>query len=102
MQGKEASEQKTKAKSNVGIDVSKCWLDVHVLPGGESLRVANDCEGIRRLKRWLSRLEIALVVVEATGKWHRPLCRSLSASGILVAVVDPFRVRMFARAQGIQ
>jgi transposase len=101
MQGKEASEQETKAKSNVGIDVSKCWLDVHVLPSGESLRVANDSLGIRRLKRWLSRLEIALVVVEATGKWHRPLCRSLSASAIPVAVVDPFRVRMFARAQGI-
>jgi transposase len=101
MQGKEASEQETKAKSNVGIDVSKCWLDVHVLPSGESLRVANDCQGIRQLKRWLLRFEIALVVVEATGKWHRLLCRSLSASAIPVAIVDPFRVRMFAKAQGI-
>lgn len=101
MQGKEASEQETKAKSNVGIDVSKCWLDVHVLPSGEATRVANDPDGIRRLKRWLARFEIALVVVEATGKWHRPLRRSLAASGIPVAVVDPFRVRMFAKAQGI-
>lgn len=101
MQGKEASEQETKAKSNVGIDVGKCWLDVHVLPSGESQRVANDPDGIRRLKRWLARFEIALVVVEATGKWHRPLRRSLAASGIPVAVVDPFRVRMFAKAQGI-
>ena len=101
MQGKEASEQETKAKSNVGIDVSKDWLDVHVLPGGETLRVANHCEGIRKLKRWLLRFDIALVVVEATGKWHRPLRRSLDASAIPVAVVDPFRVRMFAKAQGI-
>jgi transposase len=101
MQGKEASEQETKAKCNVGIDVSKHWLDVHVLPAGESLRVANDCAGIRKLKRWLSRVEIALVVVEATGKWHRPLRRSLDASAFPVAVVDPFRVRMFAKAQGI-
>ena len=31
MQGKEASEQETKVKCNVGIDVSKDWLDVHVL-----------------------------------------------------------------------
>lgn len=101
MQGKEASEQETKAKSNVGIDVSKCWLDAHVLPSSESLRVANDCQGMRQLKRWLSRFEIALVVVEATGKWHRPLCRSLAATAIPVAVVDPFRVRMFAKAQGL-
>lgn len=79
MQGKEASEQETKAKSNVGIDVSKDWLDIHVLPAGEALRVANTCEGIRRLKRWLTRFNLALVVVEATGKWHRPLRRSLDA-----------------------
>ena len=101
MQGKEASEQETKAKSNVGIDVSKDWLDVHVLPAGEALRVPNTCEGMRRLKRWLARFDLALVVVEATGKWHRPLRRSLDAGAIPVAVIDPFRVRMFAKAQGI-
>jgi transposase len=101
MQGKEASEQETKAKSNVGIDVSKCWLDAHVLPSGEPLRVPNTREGIRKLKRWLQNFELALVVVEATGKWHRALRRSLDASAIPVAVVDPFRVRMFAKAQGI-
>ena len=38
MQGKEASEQETKVKSNVGIDVSKDWLDVHMLPSGERRR----------------------------------------------------------------
>src|SRR5260370_2454808 len=101
MQGKEASEQETKAKSTVGIDVSKYWLDVHVLPQGESLRVANGCDGIRRLKRWLTRFDIDLVVVEATGKWHRHVHRSLVASGIPTAGLDPFRARMFAKAQGI-
>jgi len=101
MQGKEASEQETKAKSNVGIDVSKDWLDGHALPSGEALRVPNSKDGIRKLKRWLARFEIALIVIEATGKWHRPLRRSLDAAAIPVAVIDPFRVRMFAKAQGI-
>jgi transposase len=101
MQGKVLSEQEAKTKSNVGIDVSKSWLDVHVLPSGDTLRVANTQEGIRRLKRWLVRFELALVVIEATGKWHRHLHRSLHASAIPVAVVDPFRVRMFAKAQGV-
>ena len=41
MQGKEASEQETKAKSNVGIDVSKDWLDAHVLPVDQRLHVSN-------------------------------------------------------------
>ena len=101
MQGKEASEQETKAKSNVGIDVSKDWLDVHALPADERLRVPNTCQGVRQLKRWLMRFDLALVAVEATGKWHRHVQRSLAASAIPVAVVDPFRVRMFAKAQGI-
>jgi transposase len=101
MQGKEASEQETKAKSSVGIDVSKCWLDIHVLPSNERLRVTNDCAGIRQLKRWLARFDIALAAIEATGKWHRHVQRSLVASGIPTAAVDPFRVRMFAKAQGI-
>jgi transposase len=100
MQGKEASEQETKVKSNGGIDVSKCWLDVHVAPGGEQRRFANSCAGIRQLKRWLLRHDIALVAIEATGKWHRQLHRSLVASAIPVAIVDPYRVRKFAQAQG--
>ena len=100
MQGKEASEQETKAKSNVGIDVGKCWLDVHVTPSGEQRRFANDCSGIRQLKRWLLRHDIALVAIEATGKWHRQLHRSLVASAVPVAIVDPYRVRKFAQAQG--
>jgi len=100
MQGKEASEQET-PKCSAGIDVSKDWLDAHVLPAAESLRVANTSEGIRQLKRWLLRYEVELVAVEATGKWHRLLCRSLAASSIALAVTDPYRVRMFAKAKGI-
>lgn len=101
MQGKEVSEQETKMKCNAGIDVSKSWLDVHVLPCGATLRVANTPAGIRQLKRWLLGFELALVVVEATGKWHRAVQRSLHASAVPVGVVDPFRVRMFAKACGI-
>lgn len=101
MQGKEPSERNAKVKSNVGIDVSKSWLDVCVLPSGAARRVSNTPQGIRQLKRWLGRFELALVLMEATGKWHRAVHRSLFSSAIPVAVVDPYRVRMFAKAQGI-
>jgi transposase len=101
MQGKEASEQETKVKSSVGIDVSKDWLEVHVLPSGAAHNFANTPLGIRQLKRWLSRLQVDLVVIEATGKWHRLVWRSLHASGIVVAMIDPFKARSFAKAQGI-
>jgi transposase len=101
MQGKEVSEQETAVKFNAGIDVSKSWLDVHVVPAGATLRVANTRDGIRKLKRWLTQFDLDLVVMEATGKWHRDVRRSLHAAGIAVAVVDPFRVRMFAKACGV-
>ncbi len=101
MQGKESSEQETAGKSSVGIDVSKSWLDIHVLPSTATLRVPNTGDGLRKLRRWLARFDVALIVVEATGKWHRQACRSLNADGLQVAVVDPFRVRAFAKAQGI-
>lgn len=100
MQGKEASEQET-LKCTAGIDTSKNWLDAHVLPVSQSLRVANTSEGIRQLKCWLLRYKPKLVAIEATGKWHRALCRSLTAAGIAVAISDPYRVRMFAKAHGI-
>lgn len=101
MQGQETPEQATNTQSNAGIDVSKAWLDVHVLPSGQTLRLSNSKEGIRQLKRWLSRFDLALIVLEATGKWHRPVHRSLHASGFPIATVDPYRVRMFAKAQGV-
>lgn len=100
MQGKEASEQET-MKYSAGIDVGKSWLDAHIVPADVSLRVANTREGIAKLKRWLMRTKPDLVAVEATGKWHRLVCRSLYASGIAVSVAVPYRVRMFAKAQGI-
>ena len=100
MQGKEASEQETR-KCTAGIDVSKDWLDAHVLPSSESRRVANNSEGIRQLKRWLLCRKVELIAIEATGKWHREVCRSLSASKLAVAVINPYRVRLFAQVHGI-
>ncbi|MCP4380755.1 MAG: IS110 family transposase, partial [Hyphomicrobiales bacterium] len=101
MQGKEASEQETTTKFSVGIDVSKDQLDIHVLPSNERRALANSRDGIRLLKRWLQRFDLNLVVVEATGKWHRQVWRSLSSAGIPIAMIDPFKARMFAKASGI-
>ena len=101
MQGKNLSNQEAGVECSVGIDVSKSWLDACVLPSGETLRIANTMQGLRQLKRWLRGRCVALIALEATGKWHRAAHRSLHASGLPVTVVDPFRVRMFAKAAGI-
>ena len=102
MQGKELPKQEATGKSSVGVDVGKSFLDIHVLPSGQSLRLPNTKEGIRRLKRFLKGFDLGLVVLEATGKWHRAAHRSLCADGVPVAVVDPFKARMFAKASGVE
>ena len=101
MQGKESSEQKTGCQSNAGIDVCKNWLDAHILPQGCSLRVGNDAQGHRQLKRWLTKYDVGLIAIEATGKWHRQVHRSLHAGGFNVAIVNPLRARLFAEAIGL-
>lgn len=101
MQGQEATEVSSGQKFNIGIDVSKDWLDVHVLPSRQAFRVPNDAQGHRQLKRRIAGLEIACVALEPTGKWHRALCRSLIAAGLPVMVTDPARVRMFAKVTGL-
>ena len=65
MQGKESLEQEADGKSYVGIDVCQDWLDVHILPGGVKLRVQNNAQGHRLLKRRLMPHDVALIAIEA-------------------------------------
>lgn len=100
MQGKVQLEARSAAPVYVGIDVCKDNLDIYLHPLGQGVRLANSKDGIRRLKRLMAGHAVALVVMEATGKHHRLTHRSLSQSGIAVAVVNPLRSRLFAEAIG--
>jgi transposase len=84
----------------VGIDVSKAHLDVAVRPGGESFRLPNTPAGIAALTQRLTGLAPALVVLEATGGWERAAAAALAAASVPVRVVEPGRVRHFARSIG--
>jgi transposase len=87
----------------VGIDVSKAWLDVaHSGPASEpSVRMANDDAGRARLVAEMVSLTPSLVVVEATGGLETAIVGELFKANVAVAVVNPKRVRDFARAAGI-
>jgi transposase len=98
MQVQNVSKQRTNVQSTAGIDVSQEWLDVHIVPGGKSLRVPNTPVGIGKLKRTFRIENVGLVTIEPTGRWHRLVQRSLHASGLSVALVNPYQVRSFARA----
>ncbi len=100
MQGKEPSQQSATRRVYLGIDVSKARLDVYVHPLGRTFAVSNDADGLKRLKKAVADCDVALMVMEATGKFHRLAHRFLHDSGFKVAVVNPARSRKFAEALG--
>jgi len=87
--------------SHVGIDVSKDRLDVAVLGERQETQVENSREGIARLVEQMQDLQPELIVVEATGGYQRSVVDALFHAGLCVAVVNPARVRQFAKACGL-
>lgn len=83
-----------------GIDCGKSYLDVGVFPGTDKLRVGNNSDGHRELAAWLGQRNITVVGVEASGCYERPIRNALHALGFSVRVLDPARVRFFAKAKG--
>ncbi len=84
----------------VGIDVAKDRLDVHVRPSGEAFSVARDGKGLDELVARLRALDVALIVLEATGGFETTVAGALCAAGLPLAVVNPRQIRDFARATG--
>lgn len=85
----------------VGIDVSKKRLDVAIGEEGVFWSVSNDREGIQELVERLKRQSSALVVVESTGGLETPAIAELAAAGLSIAIVNPGRVREFAKSIGL-
>lgn len=82
----------------IGIDVSKDFLDVYCLSTHEAWRIENNQPA---LASWVLRLADArLVVLEATAHYHRLAVEVLQEAGIAVVVVNPRRVRDFAKSTG--
>lgn len=84
----------------IGIDVSKDQLEAAVFQQPTRLAVANTREGIGQLVVHLLRLSPALIVLEATGGLEMPAVTALVETGLPVALVNPRRVRDFAKATG--
>lgn len=85
---------------DIGVDVSKAFLDaaVHGTHGGR--RFANNSAGIAKLVGWIGEGEETRVVLEATGGYERPVLRALAERGIWVCRINPRQARDFARATG--
>lgn len=86
----------------VGIDVAKDELVMCLHPAGETRRFANSKTGLAALGRLLARLAKSArlrVGFEASGGYERALAILLDRLGIEAYLLDPARVRSFARAE---
>ncbi len=88
------------ADTFVGIDVSKATLDVHVLPAKRAWSTPNQDNTVRALCKELAALNVTLIVLEATGGLERRVLAALLAANLPAVVVNPRRVRDFAKANG--
>ena len=91
----------TSSRKFVGIDVAKDKLDIAVLGEKKASQVGNDEAGISNLIKKMEVLNPTLIVVEATGGYQRAVVLGLYEAGLPVAVVNPVRVRQYARASGL-
>ena len=85
---------------NVGIDVSMETLDIGVHESQEHWTANNEPGAFPALIKRLKQLKPARILVEASGGYERVLVLRLSGAGLPVIVVNPAKVRHFAKAVG--
>lgn len=90
-----------KSEIIVGVDVGKSGLDGNVNGRMEVHHFKNDVEGRGKMVKWMEEQGVKKVVMEATGGYERLAAQALWSAGIEVAIVNPMRVREFAKSQGI-
>jgi transposase len=89
--------QKTRV---VGLDVAKSKVDACIRSTGRRLTASSTPEGLAALAAWARANRVGRAVMEASGGYERSSAEALRAIGVEVLVVDPKRVRCFAKAAG--
>jgi transposase len=84
----------------IGIDVSKERLEVAFGPT-EVRSVDNTPAGIGQISKRLKDLSVGLVVLEATGCYSQAVADAMAVAGYRVAVVQPGRIKHYAKSQGL-
>lgn len=86
---------------NIGIDVGKDALDIYIFELEKHWTIKNRLDDIKKLISELNRYQLTRVIVEATGGYERLLVENCAEKGLPIVIVQPIKVRQFARAQGI-
>ena len=83
-----------------GIDISKDYLDIAILPARETNRYPNDEKGIEELVSSLKHLPLEGIVIEPTGGYEAPIAAALSSEKLPVSIVNARQIRDYAKATG--
>lgn len=83
-----------------GLDIAKDSLALDFQ--GRTTDFSNDARGHSRLVRIFKKAQNVHVVLEATGGYEQAVVSALHQAGLAVSVVQPCRVRAFARAKGLR
>jgi transposase len=89
--------QQTRA---VGLDVAKNKVDACIRSEGLRMSAPSTPEGRAELVAWVRANRVGRAVMEASGGYERGWAEALRAAGVEVRIVDPKRVRHFAKAAG--
>jgi transposase len=87
-------------KNYFGIDISKNHFDLFNLVEQKHLRFDYDPAGIEKCLEYIEEHKPEMVVMESTGGYELDLAVELNDRGWPVAVVNPRRIRDFARSCG--
>ena len=83
---------------HAGLDIAKASLQLHLQ--SKSYDLPNNTGGHAQLTKRLAAIPGVHIVCEATGGYERAVVAALHAATIPVSVINPARVRQFARASG--
>ncbi len=81
-----------------GLDIAKASLQLQLQ--GKSYDLPNTVDGHAQLIKRLAAVPGAHLICEATGGYERAVLAALHAAALPVSVINPARVRQFARASG--
>jgi transposase len=84
----------------VGIDVAKDKVDACIRSLSQRQTFPSTAEGRRALIRWLRKHKVGKAAMEASGGYEQDWAKALREARIEVRIVDPKRVRSFARSAG--
>jgi transposase len=80
--------------------VAKDKVDACIRSLSQRQTFPSTAEGRRKLIAWLRKHKVDKAAMEASGGYERDWARALREAGIEVRIVDPKRVRSFARSAG--